>query len=99
MDNRSWRRNAARFKHLDELVRRVDAGRQRTRKPMNDDMELPTVELPIDVERIPALLPHRYPFLLVDRVVEFEPGKRVLAHQERHASTSRSSRAISPAIR
>ena len=26
-----------------------------------------------------ALLPHRYPFLLVDRVVEFEPDKRVLA--------------------
>jgi len=31
-DNRAWRRNAARFKHLDEFVRRVDAGR-RERKP------------------------------------------------------------------
>jgi len=27
-DNRQWRRNAARFKHLDEFVRRVDAGRR-----------------------------------------------------------------------
>ena len=27
-----------------------------------------------DVEKIMELLPHRYPFLLVDRVVEFEPG-------------------------
>jgi 3-hydroxyacyl-[acyl-carrier-protein] dehydratase len=38
-----------------------------------------TVALPIGIERIQALLPHRYPFLLVDRVVEFEPGKRILA--------------------
>lgn len=36
-------------------------------------------KLPLDVVAIRALLPHRYPFLLVDRVVEFEPGKRVLA--------------------
>jgi len=37
-----------------------------------------TLQLPIDVNGIQALLPHRYPFLLVDRVVEFEPHKRVL---------------------
>jgi len=30
--------------------------------------------LNFDVEKIMELLPHRYPFLLVDRVVEFEPG-------------------------
>lgn len=28
----------------------------------------------IDIERILELLPHRYPFLLVDRVLHFEPG-------------------------
>ena len=28
---------------------------------------------------VAALLPHRYPFLLVDRVVEMEAGKRILA--------------------
>lgn len=27
-----------------------------------------------DVEKIMGLLPHRYPFLLVDRVTEIEPG-------------------------
>lgn len=32
----------------------------------------------IDVTRIMEILPHRYPFLLVDRVVEFEPGKRIV---------------------
>lgn len=29
-------------------------------------------------EQIAKILPHRYPFLLVDRVVEFEPGKRAV---------------------
>ena len=36
------------------------------------------MQLPLDVVAIQKLLPHRYPFLLVDRVVEFEPHKRVL---------------------
>jgi len=35
--------------------------------------------LPVDVTRIMELLPHRYPFLLVDRVVEIEPHKRLRA--------------------
>ena len=30
-------------------------------------------------EQIQGLLPHRYPFALVDRVLEHEPGKRALA--------------------
>jgi len=38
-----------------------------------------TVQLPLDVVAIQRLLPHRYPFLLVDRVLEFEAHKRVLA--------------------
>ncbi len=37
------------------------------------------VAMPVDVTRIQALLPHRYPFLLVDRVLELEPHKRILA--------------------
>ncbi|MEO6365438.1 MAG: 3-hydroxyacyl-ACP dehydratase FabZ [Luteimonas sp.] len=41
----------------------------------------PAVTLPIDTDRIQALLPHRYPFLLVDRVTEFEANKRVLAYK------------------
>lgn len=40
-----------------------------------------TVELPVDVATIQKVLPHRYPFLLVDRVVELEPNKRVLAYK------------------
>ena len=36
------------------------------------------LQLPLDVVAIQKLLPHRYPFLLVDRVLEFEAHKRVL---------------------
>ncbi len=32
-----------------------------------------------DIQEILGLLPHRYPFLLIDRVIEFEPGKRLVA--------------------
>ncbi len=35
-----------------------------------------TVMNNIDIQKI---LPHRYPFLLIDKVVEFEAGKRIVA--------------------
>ena len=31
-----------------------------------------------DVREISRILPHRYPFLLVDRILEFEPGRRIV---------------------
>jgi 3-hydroxyacyl-[acyl-carrier-protein] dehydratase len=42
---------------------------------MSDD----AIKLPVDVSCILHLLPHRYPFLLVDRVIELDPHKRVRA--------------------
>jgi 3-hydroxyacyl-[acyl-carrier-protein] dehydratase len=33
----------------------------------------------LDIQKIQEYLPHRYPFLLVDRVLEVDPGKRLLA--------------------
>ena len=33
----------------------------------------------LELEKVAQLLPHRYPFLLVDRVIEFEPDKRLVA--------------------
>ncbi len=33
----------------------------------------------MDVNEIREYLPHRYPFLLVDRVLELEPGKSIVA--------------------
>jgi 3-hydroxyacyl-[acyl-carrier-protein] dehydratase len=38
-----------------------------------------TYTLPLEAADIMRILPHRYPFLLVDRVVELEPGKRIVA--------------------
>ena len=34
--------------------------------------------LPLDYAAIERILPHRYPFLLVDRIVAFEPDKRIV---------------------
>ena len=35
----------------------------------------------MDIHEILKHLPHRYPFLLVDRVVDFEPGKSLHAYK------------------
>jgi 3-hydroxyacyl-[acyl-carrier-protein] dehydratase len=35
----------------------------------------------LDVEQIQSILPHRYPFLLVDRILELEPGRRAVGHK------------------
>src|SRR5580658_7338643 len=35
----------------------------------------------LDIEEIRALLPHRYPLLLVDRVVEITPGQRIVGYK------------------
>ena len=37
------------------------------------------VRLPVTTVDIERLLPHRYPFLMVDRVIELEHGKRIKA--------------------
>jgi 3-hydroxyacyl-[acyl-carrier-protein] dehydratase len=36
------------------------------------------MELPLDYTAIERILPHRYPFLLVDRITEFEPDQRIV---------------------
>ena len=37
-----------------------------------------SLRLPLDYTAIERILPHRYPFLLVDRVTEFEPDRRIV---------------------
>jgi 3-hydroxyacyl-[acyl-carrier-protein] dehydratase len=32
----------------------------------------------LDINQIKDLIPHRFPFLLVDRIIELDPGKRVV---------------------
>jgi 3-hydroxyacyl-[acyl-carrier-protein] dehydratase len=36
------------------------------------------LQLPLDYTAIERILPHRYPFLLVDRITEFEPDTRIV---------------------
>ncbi len=36
------------------------------------------LKLPLEIEQIKAILPHRSPFLLVDRILELEPDRRVV---------------------
>jgi len=37
-----------------------------------------SLTLPLDHRAIERILPHRYPFLLVDRIIELEPDKRIV---------------------
>ncbi len=37
-----------------------------------------SLTLPLDYSVIERILPHRYPFLLVDRITELEPDKRIV---------------------
>lgn len=36
------------------------------------------VKAPLDITQIQEIIPHRYPFLLVDKIVELELGKRAV---------------------
>lgn len=53
-----------------ELVRKLIEAAERDRVPCGG---------PLDIVSIMKILPHRYPFLLIDRVLEHEPCRRVLA--------------------
>ncbi|HJZ70563.1 MAG TPA: 3-hydroxyacyl-ACP dehydratase FabZ [Vicinamibacterales bacterium] len=57
--------------------------------------------LPLDHAAIERILPHRYPFLLVDRIIEFEVDKRIVGVKnvslsERYLSPTGNGRAVLP---
>ena len=57
----------------------------------------------LDIEAIAARLPHRFPFLMVDRVLSVEPGKSVVAIKnvtcnEPHFSGHFPERAVMPGV-
>ena len=45
----------------------------------NDKTAGAAIKLPIEIAGITAMLPHRFPFLLIDRVVAVEPSKTLRA--------------------
>ena len=60
------------------------------------------LRLPLEIEDIKAILPHRYPFLLVDRILEIEEDHRVLglknvASDERYFIAGPGGRPVLPA--
>lgn len=62
----------------------------------------PPLRLPLEIEDIKAILPHRYPFLLVDRILEIEEDRRVLgvknvASDERYFIAGPGGRPVLPA--
>lgn len=59
------------------------------------------LRLPLDYQAIERILPHRYPFLLVDRIIEFEVDKRIVgiknvALSERYLSHTGNGRPVLP---
>jgi len=57
--------------------------------------------LPLDYQAIERILPHRYPFLLVDRITEFELDKRIVGIKnvslnERYLSVDSDGSAVLP---
>lgn len=57
--------------------------------------------LPLDHAAIERILPHRFPFLLVDRIVEFEVDKRIVgiknvSFDEKYLSFGAGSRPVMP---
>lgn len=49
-----------------------------TKDLTSNTVALKTAKTILTVEDIQKLLPHRYPFLLVDRIVEYVPGERAV---------------------
>src|SRR5579884_1312340 len=46
---------------------------------MENQNHIPEARQTLEITDIMAILPHRYPFLLIDRVVEIERRKRIVA--------------------
>ena len=43
------------------------------------DQTAAALDLPIRIDRIMEMIPHRYPLLLIDRIVELTPGESAVA--------------------
>lgn len=46
--------------------------------PVDNSTENTTIQTTFTVQEIRELLPHRYPFALVDRIIDYEPGKKAV---------------------
>ena len=46
-----------------------------------NDKPTPTLSMPMDIETIKRIIPHRYPFLMVDRITEFVDAERIVGQK------------------
>lgn len=60
-----------------ELVRKINAYWEKTRIKMKYQ-DRKTEGYLLDINAIKKIMPHRYPFLLVDRIIDLIPGKKVV---------------------
>ncbi|MFC1489911.1 bifunctional UDP-3-O-[3-hydroxymyristoyl] N-acetylglucosamine deacetylase/3-hydroxyacyl-ACP dehydratase [Candidatus Latescibacterota bacterium] len=61
-----------------ELVKKINAYWQKNRIKMKYQDKKTNGYL-LDINAIKKIMPHRYPFLLVDRIIDLIPGKKVVA--------------------
>lgn len=60
-----------------ELARKIR--RLQTKKELRSKYQNPDSEIFMDINSILKMIPHRYPFLLIDRIIDLDPGKHVVA--------------------
>lgn len=58
------------------MARKLDELKQKTVAHYHRSLSVTNEQL--DIEAIKRILPHRYPFLLVDRILSIEPGKKIV---------------------
>lgn len=76
--NKEWRKMAVRVMHIDDMHATAEPAGKTGRRPRtisDKDTGLSNELNQLDIQEILELLPHRYPFLLVDRAVNYEIGE------------------------
>src|SRR6266850_2545198 len=78
MWGRGWSNFSAVTTCSTTIPRRNAATGSRVRSGTTCSVRTVSVTRLIDLPSIDRILPHRYPLLLVDRIIEFEPNKRIV---------------------
>src|SRR4030081_551737 len=70
------------FSQSGESTRRLAAVRIGTDYLTEESGTQARTQILLDVDQIQAVIPHRAPFLLIDRIVELEPRKRCVGEKD-----------------
>jgi UDP-3-O-[3-hydroxymyristoyl] N-acetylglucosamine deacetylase/3-hydroxyacyl-[acyl-carrier-protein] dehydratase len=61
-----------------QAIQKIASYRQQKNNPLASMANRVNLEGELGVEAIKQILPHRYPFLLVDRILDIQPGKKII---------------------